>query len=87
MPDCPVPDTLISHVSGIVYSNSLLATLNTRRVIRGRGTDRSPGNNGDFTIIQTGITNGQIQTTHSIFGQVDWQKVLLSSHFNYSLPI
>ncbi|EJC98851.1 uncharacterized protein FOMMEDRAFT_161031 [Fomitiporia mediterranea MF3/22] len=54
-----------------LYSNSLLATLNTRRVVRGRGTDRSPGTNGEFTIIQS---SGQVQTTHSIFGQIDWSK-------------
>ena len=55
-----------------VYSNSLLATLNTRKSIRGRGTDRGTGNNGEFTIIQT--ANGHVRTTHSIFGQVDWSK-------------
>ncbi|KAL5524679.1 hypothetical protein ACEPAF_9824 [Sanghuangporus sanghuang] len=54
-----------------LYSNSLLATLNTRRVVRGRGTDRTPGTNGEFTIIHSA---GPVQTTHSIFGQVDWSK-------------
>ncbi|KAI5123448.1 hypothetical protein M0805_008820 [Coniferiporia weirii] len=54
-----------------LYSNSLLATLNTRRVNRGKGTDRTPATIGDFTIVHTA---GQVQTTHSIFGRVDWQK-------------
>ncbi|KAL5501432.1 hypothetical protein ACEPAH_8692 [Sanghuangporus vaninii] len=54
-----------------LYSNSLLATLNTRRVVRGRGTDRTPGTNGEFTIVHSA---GPVQTTHSIFGQVDWSK-------------
>ncbi|KAH8108687.1 hypothetical protein DFH11DRAFT_1731689 [Phellopilus nigrolimitatus] len=53
-----------------LYSNSLLATLNTRRAVRGRGTDRSQGLHGDFTIV---LANGQ-QATHSSFGQVDGQK-------------
>lgn len=56
-----------------MYSNSLLATLNTRKSVRGRGTDRGTGNNGDFTIIQT-ASNAHVRTTHSIFGQVDWTK-------------
>ncbi|KAL5482792.1 hypothetical protein ACEPAI_9387 [Sanghuangporus weigelae] len=54
-----------------LYSNSLLATLNTRRIVRGRGTDRTPGTNGEFTIVHSA---GPVQTTHSIFGQVDWSK-------------
>ena len=66
----------------LVYSNSLLATLNTRRVVRGRGTDREPGTHGDFTIIQ-GATNGQVQTTHSIFGPIDWSKVCRNPFLGY----
>ena len=73
-----------------LYSNSLLATLNTRRAVRGRGTDRAPGTEecSDFTMIKTGIGHGNganginpgnavnpTQTTHSVFGVVDWSKV------------
>lgn len=74
-----------------LYSNSLLATLNTRRSVRGRGTDRAPGTEecSDFTMIKTGLghgtgaANGTVgpsnrvnptQTTHSVFGVVDWSK-------------
>lgn len=68
-----ITDANASPPTSTVYSNSLLATLNTRKSVRGRGTDRGTGNNGDFTIIQT-ASNAHVRTTHSIFGQVDWTK-------------
>ncbi|TDL23127.1 hypothetical protein BD410DRAFT_169145 [Rickenella mellea] len=45
-----------------LYSNSLLVTLNTRLLVRGRGTDRERGTNPDFTIIHTTTTT--TTTTH-----------------------
>jgi len=74
----------------VVYSNSLLATLNTRRLVRGRGTDHGPNNPEDFTMIHTQF---QVEPAVSFFSfffllrerrnRHEWKNVILILFFLY----